>query len=290
MKQTNNEKLAKYTTIQIGGEAKNFYVPENENELIDLLKSLKNEKYYILSGGSNLLMNDKSVFEHVIYMKYLDKKIVNIGDGIYTISSGVKLQSLLKHINNDGYGGIEYLYSVPGFVGGAIFMNAGRGKKHKQSISDYIIEVKAFNKLKSEVELLNKEQCSFSYRNSLFQDNNYVILEVKFKFQYITVEKGVELKNNRLKLAKENQDFSGRVFGSVFRVNNRYLMRIVRFVGLGNKRVRFSKKTQNWLIKLENNVTFDEINHLLKIVEKIHKVFFQKIEREVRIWDEKNGE
>ena len=57
-----NESLKKYTTIKIGGIAKRLYIPESTDELIELINKLNSSKLYIISGGSNLLINDEKVF------------------------------------------------------------------------------------------------------------------------------------------------------------------------------------------------------------------------------------
>jgi UDP-N-acetylmuramate dehydrogenase len=61
-----DEQLAKYTTVKVGGIARNFYIPDTREELVDTLNSLAGETYYLLGGGSNLLINDKKIFTHVI--------------------------------------------------------------------------------------------------------------------------------------------------------------------------------------------------------------------------------
>ena len=51
MKISNNVSMKNYTTYKTGGIVKSMYFPENEIELIDLLKKLKKEniKYFLLA-------------------------------------------------------------------------------------------------------------------------------------------------------------------------------------------------------------------------------------------------
>jgi UDP-N-acetylenolpyruvoylglucosamine reductase len=76
MKILQNENLAKYTTINIGGVAKFFYIPETKDELIQTLSSLINSTYYLLGAGSNLLINDTKVFMHVISLSRFNMEII----------------------------------------------------------------------------------------------------------------------------------------------------------------------------------------------------------------------
>ena len=68
MKIKKNEKLSDYTTIGIGGEVPVVYLPENEPELSDLLKSLttENRKFRIIGNGSNVLADDRGLNEVIV--------------------------------------------------------------------------------------------------------------------------------------------------------------------------------------------------------------------------------
>lgn len=283
MKVLHNESLKEYTTIRIGGIAKNFYIPESRNELISLLKILKDKKYYILGGGSNLLINDKKVFENVISVKSFDKSIKSLGYGIYYVGASVRIQKLIDTINSHGYGGIEYLYSVPGLVGGAIAMNAGRGKKYKSSISDYIIDVHAY--IDGDIKILNKEECCFDYRNSIFKNKNYVILGSTFKFEQIDIEESTKRRFERLKLVKNKQDRSKYNFGTVFMQGDPRIMLLMKRIHPGYKNgVAFSRKTSNWLINYGEG-TYEQAIKLIRRVQLLHKILGKKAIPEVIIWE-----
>ena len=55
-----NINLSKYTTFRIGGDAKYFVKVQNLDELKDAIKfsQEKNINYFILGGGSNILVSD----------------------------------------------------------------------------------------------------------------------------------------------------------------------------------------------------------------------------------------
>lgn len=278
-----NESLKKYTTIRIGGQAKIFYIPENKNELIKLINKLSNNKYYIIGGGSNLLINDKKTFDNVILLREFDKSIVNKGNGNYYVGASVKLQKLIDTVNRDGFGGIEYLYSVPALVGGSIVMNAGRGKSFGFAISDYLVDVHVYKN--GEITVMKKEDCCFEYRNSIFKNSETVVLGATFKFEDKDVEKSTKLKNDRLKLCRNVQDNSGFNFGSVFKKVDPKLFKLVRMISRGNKDgVVYSKKTSNWILNQGNGTYMQAIN-IITSVEKVHKIFGKKAVREVITFD-----
>ena len=285
MKILENISLKQYTTVKIGGIAKTLYSPESEEDLKELFtQTIKNE-IYILGGGSNLLINDKKIFNQVICLKELDKSITKLENGKYYIGASVFLPKLIKTINNDGYGGIEYLFSVPALVGGAIFMNAGRGKKYNLAISDYIEEVFVYDYISNEKKVYKKSECDFKYRNSRFKNENSIILGAIFKFEQFSKEELEKKRKERSSLVRKVQDSSGGYnFGSVFKKNNRYLMQLVKLLHIGyTDGISFSSKTSNWIVN-KGDGTFKQAIKVISFVERLHKYLFQKIEKEVIIW------
>lgn len=280
-----NESLEKYTTVKIGGQAKKFYFPESIEELKDLLNEKPKRKLYIIGGGSNLLINDKKVFDEVICTRKMDRSIKSLGNGIYYVGASVSLQELINTINSDGYGGIEYLYSVPALVGGAIVMNAGRGKLHKECISDFVLDVSIYDYKLKEQKRINKDDCDFGYRNSIFKNKQIVVLGAMFKFNKMSKGESTRRKQERLQLIKKLQDNSGPNFGSVFRESNKYIMELVRLFHPGYpKGMTFSRKTRNWLIN-QGEGTFDEAITLINRVIKWHELFGTNADPEVIIWE-----
>ena len=66
-----NIALAKYTTFRIGGKAKYFFAAKNKEEIIKAVKWAKDKNlpFFILGGGSNLLISDKGFKGLVIKMQ-----------------------------------------------------------------------------------------------------------------------------------------------------------------------------------------------------------------------------
>lgn len=275
-----NVELSKYTTIRIGGIAKKMLIPENVDELTELLQ--KQSIRYMIGGGSNLLINNRE-FEEVVNLREFNKKIKRLENGRFQVGASVRLQELIKTINSYGYGGIEYLYSVPGLVGGAVVMNAGRGKQYNKCISDYIVKITVLRDGKI-VELV-KEECEFSYRNSIFKNNSkYIILSVEFLFSEQLSEEGERLIKERITLCKNVQDNSAPNFGSVFMESNNRIMKFVKLLGIRSNDISFSKKTANWILN-RNNGTYEDVIKVMKRVELLHRLFGKKCKTEVIKWE-----
>lgn len=274
--------LKKYTTFKMGGIAREFVTPENTEEMCNLIKEKKTK--YLLGGGSNIVISGQS-FDSVVNIRQFNTKLEHMGDGVYYVGASVRLQKLINYINDDGYGGIEYLYSVPGLLGGAIYMNAGRGKAHNKSISDFVKRVEVFYQGKR--IWLPKDVCSFGYRSSVFQNGQYVILGAEFHFVKTTKDECENKKIERLELCQRVQDSSGPNFGTVFCVSCSPIMQLVRIFRLGKRNgVHFSSKTANWMIN--EGGSFQEFEFLIKCIKLAHKLLFQKCKTEVVIWKEEN--
>ena len=121
--------MSKYTTYKIGGEAKYFIQPFNEKSLVDLIDTLKenNLNYFVLGGGSNLLFSDNGYNGAVIKLAGdFDKVEININKQECICGSAVSSAKLLNTFIDNNCIGLEFLAGIPGLIGGAIKMNAGR--------------------------------------------------------------------------------------------------------------------------------------------------------------------
>ncbi len=277
MKCVENQKLDKYTTVRIGGIAKRLMTPESVEELAGLIREEKPS--FFIGGGSNLLIADRE-FDLVVDLKQFNTGFVDKGDGVFEVGASVRLQQLINQINEKGYGGIEYLYSVPGLVGGAVVMNAGRGKKYNQTISDYIISVDILRD--GAPMTLNKEACGFAHRESVFKNSGDIVTGCTFRFPQMSNEESERRKKERIELCKKVQDASKPNFGSVFCESNPRIMEYSRKRKIGGK-VHFSGKTANWIIN--EGGSFEDALSAIRRVEFLHRLFFRKCRREVIVWE-----
>lgn len=271
--------LSKYTTVKIGGIAENFYIPENVEELISLLRA---PEMLIIGGGSNLLINDRKRFANVILLREFSKEITMLDQGHCYVGASVRNQKLISWLIEHNMGGIEYLSSVPGLVGGAIYMNAGRGTSSDSCIGKYIVSVDAYvdGKLRS----FDCDECEFGHRESVFQKNGGVILGATFLFPKQASEIGKEKVKERLEYCKEKQDHSGTNFGSVFRKFNGTILKIICKMGIKKGSIVFSKRTNNWLMNMGDG-KYADAKWLINMIIKIHKLLNKEVSLEVKLWD-----
>lgn len=172
-----NYPLSNLTTLQIGGPARLFVTAKTEDELKEAIAYAKGNSlpYLVIGGGSNLLVSDNPL--NCLVIKNEIEGIVKIVR-VLNVDSGLNLQHLVDYSIANNLSGLQKLTGIPGTLGGAVFGNAGA---YGQTISDYIREVCCLNPQTGEILTLQKDECGFDYRDSIFKKNGYIILRVLFK-------------------------------------------------------------------------------------------------------------
>lgn len=226
-----NEPMSKHTTFKVGGSADIFVKVKNIDELRHIIKIAKKNDVHItvVGNGSNILVKDNGIRGIVAKIEFED---INIEDGdtsdtvTVNVGAGVKLATLAQILYQKGITGFEFASGIPGTMGGAVKMNAGAyGKEMKDVVlSTKCIDLKRYNMISEKnniddiqveeiikksdepniIELSNEEQ-NFVYRDSIFSNKRYVILETKLGLQYGDKEKIQNMMNEFSKSRKEKQ-------------------------------------------------------------------------------------
>lgn len=244
----NNVDLSKKTTFHIGGIAKKYYIPESEEELINIAKKIfeYEKKLHIIGGGSNLLINDKKVFPSVISFDKACNDMFLLKENQFYIGASVRIQQAIHYVNENGYGGFEELIGLPAMFGGIVYMNAGIGgeKKPLFAISDYIKNVRVYDLENSVIVNLSNDECNFGYRKSIFQNDKYVILGATLELKPINIDIAIEKITRRKEYCKNNFEYGNGCFGTCFSKSNPKILKVVSvlYSKFGNKEVLFSKK------------------------------------------------
>ncbi|MBP1571937.1 MAG: UDP-N-acetylmuramate dehydrogenase [Oscillospiraceae bacterium] len=173
-----DESLKKHITFKVGGEAKFVAMPQTKHQAAKLLKFLKenNIKYYIIGRGSNVIFRDEG-FDGVIIKTSNMQNIEFIGEDKVYADSGVVLNVLCKTLQEKSLAGLEFCYGIPGNVGGGLFMNCGA---YGGEISSAVCEVEYIDE-NGNFQKIDVKDCQFSYRHSIFQNNDWFITGCTFK-------------------------------------------------------------------------------------------------------------
>ena len=254
------------------------YYPENYNDLLDL-KEVFQSDCVILSAGSNVLLPPR-LQKPVVSLMSLNNRIDIKENGSVYVGCSVKVQKLIKFLQSNKLGGIEYLYSVPASVGGLVYMNGGRGRKCNQAISDYLETVEYLDLNDMKIKEYQKYQKDFSYRHSPFQNMRVIILSATFRFRMQEPVVTEKLIKERIMYSKQKLSADKPSCGTVFCTGNRYIFRLFRGMKIGG--AIFSKKTSNWISNVDN-ATYEDVVKLICRMQTIHRWCFCRCKSEIQI-------
>ena len=218
------EVMRNHTTFRLGGPAEELLIPESREELIREIKACHDGGRIcrVMGNGSNLLVRDQGVRGVVVKntkaLDYLERS----GNRVI-VGSSVMLPKFVHFCVDNDLEGMEYLSSIPGTIGGALYMNAGRGRKFNTAISDKLEWVTIYDGRK---ELrLDRSELKFSFRKSIFhQHREWLILDACFMLQDQDKETGLEEIRKRmdfvLKTQKQEIPQRGIRLRRIFRVGS----------------------------------------------------------------------
>lgn len=277
-----SEPLANHTWLKIGGIA-DIVIPETKEELITLLQNChsSNREYRILGNGSNLLVSDGRLDELIIKNTEACTSIQVSGSHVEAGAS-VMVPQFINTCIQEGLGGYEYLYSIPGTIGGAIFMNAGRGRAYNKTISDNLVSIEVFED--GVVKEIPREQLEFKHRYSTFQEyDNWVILSASFKLPQQDTEVGKRKAKERMDTVNQRERTLPNA-GSVFKSGARLPLNRIPPSGLAIGDARFVGKNR---ICNDGDATFCDVIQLIKLASWLNCLVppFNKPELEWEIWE-----
>lgn len=158
-----NKSIGNISWLKTGGSAEYLYIPKDEKDLSLILESLREDVDLNIFGKlSNILVRDGGLkgLSIIIPQSFGDIKILS--DTKLMVGAGITDKILSQKCLNLGIGGMEFLFGIPGTLGGGIFMNAGCfGSEFK----DIVTEVNFLTKSGKKINKKNKE-IEFSYRKS----------------------------------------------------------------------------------------------------------------------------
>lgn len=253
-----NIELRKKTTLRLGGTVPFFYEIRTESELFELaqIEQKKGLPIYLLGGGSNLLITDKSMGHSndmlpfsvaQIQIRYEEEKFQDIflwqddklapplakkyiAQGITEktlraeVGAGFAMQKFIKLCAEKGCTGLEGLVGIPGKLGGAIAMNAGG---YFCEMDQVLETVRIFHKQYGILNL-TRENFNNSYRSFMAyhpenkeQLTDYIICGASFIFPVIAREQVKTKIQENLDYKKSTQPIKAFTAGCVFKNPNK---------------------------------------------------------------------
>jgi len=278
--------LKKKNWFNIGGKTKIYYKAESLKELIKFLKKVENKKkIFVLSGGSNTLITDKTYDGVVIKLSNNFNNISLLSSDIIIAGSAVGDKSLSEFAMNNSLGGFEFLSCIPGTVGGGIKMNAGC---FGREFGDILISIQAINK-SGQVITIPAKDINFKYRDSGLSDN-LIFLSASFKGYKkksdLIKNEMVELKEKKEKTQPTRIKTSGSTFKNPIGQSDKKVWQLIKDSVSIEKSFGdacISEKHCNFFVN-KGNAKFDDMKKLIEFVSKsVLKKTGIKLETEIKI-------
>lgn len=155
-----DEPMGLHTSLRVGGPADLFCVPEDLDDLRELLAVLEETgtPRLVVGGGFNLLVRDGGIRGAVVSLERLNR-LERLDGHRLRAEAGVENGGLVRFAHEQRLAGLEFLIGIPGRLGGALGMNAGA---HGEEILE---KVESLEVLGSRgIETRSREALDFGYR------------------------------------------------------------------------------------------------------------------------------
>ena len=251
-----NEPLAPFTWLRVGGPAQVLFTPVDMQDLAYFLKRLPADIPVMVIGlASNMIIRDGGIegvvirFAPRVFGQITVEPGHRIRAGAFAADRKVGIEAA-----NAGIGGLEFLFGIPGSVGGALRMNAGTRSNTNPEIEgetrERFVEATAVTRA-GEIITLTPEDMKFTYRNCGVAPDTIFTEAVFQGFERAPQE--VHAINARVQEHRErDQETKVRTAGSTFKnPPGHSSWRLIRDVGGQDLRVgqaQMSQKHANFLI------------------------------------------
>lgn len=280
-----NVPMAQYTSFRAGGKARMMVIPADAEQLSAVLGVLSGSgvQYMVLGNGTNILVKDSGY----------DGVIVKIGSGFDYVrqegcrlvcGSGTRMSVAAKAALEGGLSGFEFASGIPGFTGGAVFMNAGA---YGGEMKDILRRAKIVSKDGSREFYMTADELEMGYRHTKLHDTGDIVTEVEF-----VLEEGnrtqIKAKMSEL-MEKRNsrQPVNFPSAGSFFKRPEGYfagkLIQDADLKGLSVGGAQVSELHSGFIIN-RGGATATDILQLMEMIQaRVFDEFGVRLETEVRI-------
>jgi UDP-N-acetylmuramate dehydrogenase len=196
--------------------------------------------------------------------------------------AGLSLSKVANRVAAKGLAGFEFASGIPGSLGGAVTMNAGA---YGGEMGDVLVSVRVMKKDGTICEL-SREELRLSYRHSLIQEEDMIVLQAVLAFQAGDVgeiqEKMRQLNSQR----REKQPLEYGSAGSTFKRPEGYFAgKLIQDAGLKGYRVgdiMVSEKHSGFVVNVGKGTFRDAMQVIEHVQETVRQRFGVELELEVK--------
>ena len=289
------ESMAKHTSFKIGGPADLYVCPRSTDELIRVLSVCIDEKipFFPLGEGANILVSDEGIDGVVIDMCRLGS--IEREGTLLEAGAGTPLSRVSERAAEEGLAGLETFYTMPGSVGGSIWMNA---RCYGISLSDVLAYVDILDNNLRQIRVKVRRE-EFEYKKSPFQNTGDIIVGGGFRLMrgdsHSLKTAMREFKRDREKKGHFHYPCAGSVFKNdpAFGMPSGKLVDSLGLRGYALGDANVSEAHANIVVN-SGNATAGDVRNLIKLLQKQVKEKYGFLLKEeilyVGRWDEDEEE
>ncbi|MDR2099067.1 MAG: UDP-N-acetylmuramate dehydrogenase [Rickettsiales bacterium] len=285
--------LAPLTRFKTGGEAEVFFAPADIDDLSRFLKKApKDMNVHALGFGSNILIRDGGLSGITVQLKSErfsaiehDPDGKKLKCGAFASNMAIAKLALEKSI-----AGMEFLFGIPGSIGGSAITNAGCCGAE---LKDILVSIETVNAQTGEKGVMSAAECGFGYRSSLIPAGLIITSATLAGTEGNAAE--IEKKMNAIRDKKDkSQPTYTKTAGSVFKnPEGRLAWQLIRDAGCQGMRIggaAISPVHANFIVN-ESDATSADIEDLAdKVRGAVYEKFGITLEYEMKIVGSRKAE
>jgi UDP-N-acetylmuramate dehydrogenase len=277
------EPLASHTSFQVGGPADAYVAPTTAADIGEILSAAATGSIpvFVLGAGANILVSDRGIDGLVLDTKHI--RHITVDSSGLQVGCGYQISDVAVFAAERGFSGPEFLYAMPGSVGGSVWMNA---RCYGTSISDIIEWVTLIDR-SGELSRYTPTAREFAYKKSPFQGLNAVIYEACLR---VSVGNPRTIRARMREIEEDRRSkghFEAPSAGSVFKNNRAFgspTGKIVDELGLKGYRIggaQVSPVHGNIIVNTGSATAEDIMSLILHIEATVKAATGYELEREV---------
>lgn len=198
-----NVSLADKTWFRVGGPARFFCEPTNEQEFQKAIVWARQQELeiFILGEGANILVSDAGfnglvirpqlcsigIQENFFSADSEPDPVVSADSGtncvFVTAGSGVSLADLILWCLDKNIAGLEEFSGIPGTVGGSVYINL---HYFEFLLSQFLISARVINSHTGQVQTVTNDWFAFGYNQSTLQSKDWYLVDATLALRSCT--------------------------------------------------------------------------------------------------------
>jgi UDP-N-acetylmuramate dehydrogenase len=249
---------------------------------------------FILGAGANILVSDLGIRGAVIDTGGLQGCTVErTADGaVIEALAGTAMSRVSALAAEQGFSGLEFIYSMPGSVGGSVWMNA---RCYDRSISEALLRVR-YAEPSGRIDEMDADPRRFGYKRSPFQSTPYLILSAAFAL----VAGDDKVVRERMESIEADRKSKGHFLypcaGSIFKNDRAFGApsgKLIDSLGLKGRCVGDAciSELHGNIIVNRGHATAEEVIQLIRTVEtEVFRAYGHRLEREILLVGQRDEE